>query len=72
MPEGAFGIGSKKTDTAKKKKAWWNPFGFETGGKLLRRLPRLNTKQFFFGRIFRGVTKAISGVVKGVTNVVKV
>ena len=71
MPEGAFGIGSKKTDKAKKKRSWWNPFGFETGGKLLRRLPRLNTKQFFFGKIFRGITKAVSGVVKGVTNVVK-
>ena len=71
MPEGAFGIGSKKTDTAKKKGSWWNPFSWAEGGQVTSRLPRLNKKQFFFGGIIKSIGKAIGGVVKGVTNVVK-
>ncbi len=71
MPEGAFGIGSKKTDKkAQKTKSWWNPFSWETGGKLVRQLPRLTTKQYFIGKIFKGITKAVSGVVKGIGNAV--
>ena len=66
MPEGAFGIGSKKTDKAQKTKSWWNPFSWATGGKLIRQLPRLTTKQYFIGKIFRGITKAVSGVVSGI------
>ena len=66
-----FGGGTtKKEEPAKKKSSWWNPFSWATGGKLLRRLPRLNTKQFFFGKIFKGISKAVSGVVKGVSKVV--
>lgn len=71
MPEGAFGIGSKKTDKkAQKTKSWWNPFSWETGGKLVRQLPRLTTKQYFIGKIFKGITKAVSGVVKGIGSAV--
>ena len=71
MPEGAFGIGSKKTDKkAQKTKSWWNPFSWATGGKLVRQLPRLTTKQYFIGKIFKGITKAVSGVVKGIGSAV--
>ena len=60
-----------------KKSTWWNPFswGKMRGGKILNNYgtvpPRLNTKQFFFGKVFRGISRAVSGVVKTVTNVVK-
>tara|TARA_Y100001970_G_C14259297_1_gene878442 strand:- start:12668 stop:15850 length:3183 start_codon:yes stop_codon:yes gene_type:complete len=59
------------------KSSWWNPFswGKMRGGKILNNYgtipPRLNRKQYFFGKIFRGISKAVSGVVKTVTNVVK-
>ena len=63
--------GDDENKNAKKNRKWWNPFSWATGGHLLRKLPRLNRKQFFIGKIFRGIGRAVSGVVKGVTNVVK-
>ncbi len=73
MPEGAFGIGSKSTDS--KKKAWWDPLGVFTGksigGLVPARLKGASTgKSFFFGKIFRGISKAVGGVFNGIKKAV--
>ena len=59
VPDGAFGIGSKSTDS--KKKAWWDPLGVFTGksigGLVPARLKGASTgKCFFFGKIFEQIT----------------
>ena len=84
VPDGAFGIGSKSTDdfsklpqyqsTAKPKKAWWDPLGVFTGksigGLVPSRLLGGSGKSFFFGKIFKGISKAVSGVFNGVKKAV--
>ena len=50
-----------KEESKKKKKPWWKLW--EKGGQ--HKLP-----QFFFGKIFKGISKAVSGVVKGVSKAV--
>ena len=71
---------NKQQPKKDKKRAWWDPRGWgskgpmegsrsrfkETGGKLLKAYPRLTRKQFFLGKVFKGISKAVSGVVKGV------
>lgn len=73
MPAGAFGIGSKSTDS--KKKAWWDPLGVFTGksigGMVPARLKGASTgKSFFFGGIIKGITKAVGGVFNGIKKAV--
>ena len=73
---GRHTTGSSKDQpkTQKKGSSWWNPFswGKMDGGKVMGRIPpRLTNKQYFFGKIFKGISRAVSGVVKTVTNVVK-
>ena len=54
----------KKDDNRRR---WWNPFTWgkkELGGMVEK------PKEFFFGKIFKGVSKAVSGVVKGVSKAV--
>lgn len=71
---------NKQKPKEEKKRAWWDPRGWgskgpmegsrsrfkETGGKLLKSYPRLYRKQYFLGKVFKGISKAVSGVVKGV------
>ena len=76
---GRHTTGSSKDQPKTDKKggsSWWNPFswGKMRGGKVLGYgavPPRLLNKQYFFGKIFKGISRAVSGVVKTVTNVVK-
>ena len=72
---GRHTTGSSKDQpkTEKKGSSWWNPFswGKMDGGKVMGRIPpRLTNKQYFFGKIFKGIKKAVSGVWNGVTKVV--
>ena len=65
----------------KKKTTWWNPFSWgakspiktnrkkEFGGRIPARLESPD-KQFFFGKIFKGISKAVSGVVGGISKAV--
>ena len=62
---------SEQIKKSGKKGNWWNPFswGKESGGKVLGLgavPPRLMRKQYFIGKIFKGISKGISSVVKGV------
>ena len=71
---------NKQKPKEEKKRAWWDPRGWgskgpmegsrsrfkQTGGKLLKTYPRLYRKQYFLGKVFKGISKAVSGVVKGV------
>lgn len=77
VPEGSFGIGSKHTDdfTSRHSTGYSGdqPKKEEPKYRTNRRGRRVRIREyggplpeFFFGRIFRGITKAVSGVVSGI------